>query len=1578
VGLSFNLNKLILEDDRDLIKEENISSHDIAIIGINARIGEANNVDEFWNKICNGYDFIREYPLERKIDTEKYLEYCKDTKSTEQKNQYVQKAYMDDIDKFDCALFNITPTDANLMDPAQRLFLQSAWSAIEDAGYGGEKLTGTRTGIYVGYNNISSEDYLKFIEKLNPELIGLSLAGNIKSIIASRLSYILDFRGPAVIIDTACSSSLVAVHNACQALRTGECDTALAGGVKLNLVPNIISNDENIGTSSSTGRTKTFDNSADGTGGGEGVACIVLKPLYKAVEDSDNIYAVIKGSAINQDGTSVGITAPNSAAQEDVIVKAWEDAEIDPRTVSYIEAHGTATKLGDPVEINGIERAFKNYTNKKQFCAVGSIKTNVGHLDSAAGIAALIKVILALKNKQIPPNIHFNSPNRKINFIDSPVYVVDKLTQWDPDEDVRICGVSSFGLSGTNCHIVLEEAPKLIDKSNEFNEDVYLLTLSANRIEELKKLINAYKHTFEKNSEIDLANICYTASSGRGHYKYRLAMIIKSKEDYINRVYKILSKQIETDTDENIFYGEFKISDERKLDREPEEITEKEFKLLNNEAREIIKQVLNNITSDNEFQFKKLCEVYAKGADINWDSLYEGERHSKVSIPTYPFSESRHWIEPNNKNVNIKIKTNKTINHPLIDECLVNSMNVDVYSTLISVDRQWELREHALGNNNLLPGTTYIEIIREIGGKILETDALELRNIVFTAPLICNEGEHRIMHTVVEKKDDNLLFSIVSKNDNDKTWTKHVEGEVYKTKFIEVKKTDIDMLKTRCTNELIINDNTLDEAKVKIGSRWKNTKKIFIGEYELLVRMEFSKKYADELNSYYLYPSLLDGAVNAANAIAGSNFYLPLTYKKAKFYKRIPETFYSYLKRNTLSNNSDEIMSFNITLYSDDGSVLAEIDEYIIKKVRDLELKKYKNDLFYNVEYRSSSIDGISINKSNGITLVFIRPEQLYNKKVNSLIQSLKSEVLIVEIKNEYEKVDKNIFTISNSKNDFKRVLEEIGDKDVDKILFLASLEERKITDVKRLESTIEYSLKSLLNLTRAIIDSKYKNVVELILLTKNSMMVTGSEEAIHPHNEALLGMAKSIDYEYEKISCRGIDLDNYTSVENIMKEIKSTKEGYMSIYRNNERYIEELREIDINEINEEKIEIKNEGIYIVTGGLGGIGLEISKYLSNKNKINLALINRSEFPERDKWDDILSEGKDENINKKITELKRIEESGATVEIIRADISDYDETIIAFDKLREKYGKINGVIHSAGVAGKGFIINKEWDQFNEVLKPKVYGTWIIDDVTSKDNLDFFILFSSFATVFGSRGQSDYIAANSYLDAFAYFRKNKGKRTMVVNWSGWNETGMAVDNNINQNEGIFKTMNNSEAVKTFDDVFDKTAERIMIGEINNVIFAENKDYFNLKLSPKITNKISNFESKQIDKDNYVEVIIKGKDFKCLTSTEIKLAKIWAEVIGLDEINIYDKFFEIGGDSLLATHLQKELNKVYPDVMDITDVFIYSSILEMAEFIDSKINALKITDEINDDKELELLFSRLSSGEITVDDAEKLIKN
>lgn len=630
---------------RTLKEQQPTERKDIAIIGLSLKMPGADNLPQFWSNLEQGRDFIGPLSEERQRDSLGFIRTF--TQLQADSVPFSHGGFMQDIDKFDYAFFNLSPKEASLMDPNQRLFLQAAWEAIEDAGYGGKRIQGSKTGVYLGYADWPV--YGQYITKNQPSQIPMASTGNTPSIIAGRIAYMLDLQGPALLVDTACSSSLVAVHLACMALRNAECEMAIAGGVKVCLMP--VDGLFEIGIESSNRKTSAFDDSSDGTVWGEGTVALLLKPLSQALRDKDPIHAVIRGSAMNQDGTSVGLTAPNAASQEKLLMRAWKDAGVHPETIGYIEAHGTGTKLGDPIEADGIRRAFRRYTNRKQFCAIGSVKTNVGHLDAASGVAGLAKAIAALKYKKLPPTLHFTRPNRNIAFESSPLYVNDRLEHWEKSgEHPRRCGVSSFGFSGTNCHLVLEEAPLGDPRSNQSdpNRGDQLMVLSAKSRPALLRLLQAYVRELPK-LEGSFSDLCFTAQTGRGHYSCRLAIIANSIPSLMDKLYTVLEAGLdglEDTLEKGIFYSEHRVASGRKESRKRGEYTSDELKARSEAANELIHQRVSMGGGMDKGVFDNLAQLYVLGADVNWEVLYKGRPSSKLNLPVYRFEASRCWIDP--------------------------------------------------------------------------------------------------------------------------------------------------------------------------------------------------------------------------------------------------------------------------------------------------------------------------------------------------------------------------------------------------------------------------------------------------------------------------------------------------------------------------------------------------------------------------------------------------------------------------------------------------------------------------------------------------------------------------------------------------------------------------------------------------------------------------------------------------------------------------------------------------------------------------------------------------------------------
>lgn len=623
-----------------------ISENDIAIIGMSCRFPMSDNPDEFWSILRNEVECIRELPEDRRKDVEKYLEYTDFIKGD---YEFLRAGYIDEVDKFDYKFFNMTPNEAKVMDPNQRLFLETAWKTLEDAGYGGDVLRGSRTGVYVGYKAALSNVYQKYIADVQPNLIPVSIFGNKPPMMASRISYFLDLKGPSMIIDTACSATLIALHLACSGIRRGDCDMALVGSCKMIAIP-IDGIEENIGIESKDCRTRTFDDNSNGTCPGEGVASVLIKSLSKAIEDGDNIYAVIKGSAINQDGKSIGVAVPSADAQADVISKAWMDAGVDPETVSYIETHGTATKLGDPIEVSGLKKAFERFTDKKQFCAIGAVKTNIGHLDNSSSIAGLIKTILSLKNKEIPASINYNVPNRNLDFINSPVYVNYKTKPWETDGEPRRCGITGVGLNGTNCHVVLEEASGQDENQNKITAPE-IFTLSAKTEYSLKQYIKEYKKLIDDKKEINISNLIYTTNIGKGDYKYRIAFVFEGEEEFKKKIREINCFDLGKNND-NGFY--FKVLEDA-VTLDGTDLSQLlNFDKVSKEANEKVKHFIIGERENKEL-LKEICSLYVQGADINWKDFYQKVDRRRISTPTYPFEPTRCWVEVPNKKKKINL-----------------------------------------------------------------------------------------------------------------------------------------------------------------------------------------------------------------------------------------------------------------------------------------------------------------------------------------------------------------------------------------------------------------------------------------------------------------------------------------------------------------------------------------------------------------------------------------------------------------------------------------------------------------------------------------------------------------------------------------------------------------------------------------------------------------------------------------------------------------------------------------------------------------------------------------------------------
>lgn len=611
-------------------------TEEIAIIGISGRYPQADNIDELWENLRDGRDCITEIPADR-WDHSLYYDEDKDKPG---KTYSKWGGFMKDVDKFDPQFFHISPREAKLMDPQERLFLQCVYETMEDAGYTREHLgrkrdaeLGGSVGVYVG---VMYEEYQLYGAQEQVRGRSLALTGNPSSI-ANRVSYYFDFHGPSIALDTMCSSSLTAIHLACQSLQRGECEAAFAGGVNVSIHPNKYLMLGQNKFMSSKGRCESFGQGGDGYVPGEGVGAVLLKPLSKAVEDGDHIYGIIKGTAINHGGKTNGYSVPNPNAQADVIKKAFVEAKVDPRTVSYIEAHGTGTSLGDPIEITGLSKVFTQETDDKQFCAIGSAKSNIGHCESAAGIAGVTKVLLQMKYRQLAPSLHSNVLNPNIDFLNSPFKVQQELEEWKRPiisvngKDIelpRIAGVSSFGAGGVNAHILIEEyAPEPVEERLPARKQPAVIVLSAKNEERLQKRAERLLHAIREQTyvEADLHRIAYTLQVGREAMNERLAFVAESMRELEEKLNECISG---TENREYVYRGQVKRNKEAIAAFAADEDMSKTIEAWLQKGK-----------------YAKVLDLWVRGLRIDWSTLYQDQKPRRISLPAYPFARDRYWID---------------------------------------------------------------------------------------------------------------------------------------------------------------------------------------------------------------------------------------------------------------------------------------------------------------------------------------------------------------------------------------------------------------------------------------------------------------------------------------------------------------------------------------------------------------------------------------------------------------------------------------------------------------------------------------------------------------------------------------------------------------------------------------------------------------------------------------------------------------------------------------------------------------------------------------------------------------------
>ncbi len=1527
-------------------------SGDIAIIGMACRLPMSGSKEEFWDNIVNGRSCFVCKPedkltFDEVLKNPHYAEFLELSTYPDPDNlESIIGGFIPDNDKFDADFFNISPREARYIDPSQRVFMELAWAAIEDAGYSVNTIRDTMTGVFVG-KDYSNSIYYKQTTAPDP----MKVTGTWEGLLASRVSYAFNLRGPTMVIDTACSSGLVAVHEACNALRNNECRMALAGGLSIGAGGTLVDDDseqnnakhENAGTigavTSNDNQVRTFDKKCSGSVFGEGVVVFMLKPYDTAARDNDNIYAIIKGSAINNDGASNGITAPNPLAQEAVILDAWKRAGVSAESINYVEAHGTGTLLGDPIEILGLTNAFAKQTNRKQFCGIGSVKTNLGHLVAASGCVSLMKVTLALQNSLLPPSINFEEPNQNIDFLNSPVYVVDKPTPWPSGKEKRRAGINAFGFSGTNCHMVLEEAPARVKQSSPERKN-NIITFSGRTETSLHSLILEYCKFLETDRELSFGDVCHTANIGRGHYSHRLAVVASDLNDLHVKLLKIASNDFSADGIEQAYIGKHRIVSEKYQNRVAGELTEKELRELSSQAQALAATLSGREEYDLQ-TLERLASLYAKGAGVDWNTVYEGQTHYKVSLPTYCFDRNVCWADLKiTKLTGDAAQTSEKKIHPVIDRMLSDSMNETIFCAKFDIEKHWFVKEHKIMGSNIVPGTAYIEIIKAVCEEYFHTDKIQIKNLTFIQPLVVGQ-ENVEAHIILKKLPNGVQFTVASKPADSDTWTVHSEGTACIHDDAPVDEFRVaDYAENGEEIVIEIPENETDEL-VYMGPRWHCVEHIYRNGDVLQSEIRLNDKFADDLKDYRYHPSMADAALNIPLQVyINREMYLPLSYRNLKIHGKLPQRFFSRLEKLSGGNGS-ETMSFRVTLADETGKILAEIEEYTTKKVG--KFNSYVANTYYGLSMRKTELKREESRELSGTALIFADRAGIAREFA---AQQENITPYFVEIGGANEKLSDGTYCVDGSEQSYDWLLSQLGLAAIDHVLHFASIDlAREKVDYADYPQALNRGLYSMFLFPKAML-RRISGKTNFWLVTDNAYIVNGDEK-IKPLNRSFLALAKTLVQEYTNCTFHCFDLTE-NDVPHLKDAIAKVENELIVSLRNGKTYCEVLESKNVSEAETSNYELKKDGVYLITGGTGGLGLEIAKYLAEVGAGNICLLARQPLPAREKWPEILEKNRNKKMVAKLRAIGQMEEFGAKVVTKSADVCDYESMQTVINELQNEFGAVAGVVHCAGVAGDGFLYNKTIEIFNDVVNPKVMGMATIYDLLKDHKPDFVVMFSSMQSAFGGSGQGDYTAANAFLDAYADHLRDLGVNAKTINWPGWSETGMAVDFGVSNEMTLFTSLSTKKALIAFDFIMRHEVSNIIPGELSMQFLMMARQMLPFGLSTAINREIARFEAKNSANMeaagsrrsfNPDELVILGKDANEYTETEKQVALIYAAVLDLTEIDIFENFNAMGGDSIIAAEVLKLLNEKYNDILNISDMFTYSCVMDMAEHIDEK---------------------------------------
>lgn len=1513
---------------------------EIAIIGMSGCFPKAKNIDQFWHNLRDGIESIHQFTDEELKDL------GVDAALVNEPNYVKAQGLVEDIDLFDASFFEIGPREAEVMDPSMRFFLEHSWKALEHAGYSSEvyqKPIGVYAGTSFGKYLLNIYSNYKLIASVGDRQIE---KGNSPSYVTTLTSYKLNLRGPSYAVQTTCSSSLVAIHLASQSLLSGECSIAIAGGVSISTAGGYLYQEGGI--ESADGHCRAFDARAGGTVRGRGLGLVVLKRLEEAIEDGDCIHAVIKGSAINNDGADkVNFTAPSVNGQAQVIRAAQVMAEVEPDTISYIEAHGTGTTLGDPIEISALTQAFRAKTQKKGFCGIGSVKTNIGHLDAAAGVAGLIKTVLALKHQQIPPSLNFERSSPQIDFANSPFYVNNELSEWKTNGTPRRAGVSSFGFGGTNAHVILEEAPDIQPSSS--SRPWQLLLLSAKTGTALEMKTKNLLDYLQQHSDLNLADVAHTLQVGRWNLNHRRMVVCRDREDAVKALQdpqRTFSQYQEPCNRSIVFMFSGQGSQYVNMGwelYESETVFREQVDRCCQLLKPYLKEDLRTILYTREESVQKATQKLQQTA-ITQPALFVIEYALAklwMSWGVYPEMMIGHSIGeyvaatlagvfsledalkivvmrgklmqqlPGGAMLSLQLPENK-VQQLLTKDISLAASNAPrscvVSGFTEAVDKlQQQLQQTGINCRRLHTSHAFHSPMME---PIIDTFIQLLRQVKLNppkTPFVSNVSGTWI--TASQATDPNY-------------WAKHLRqpirfsagiAELAKTPatiFLEVGpgRTLSTLVKQHQTEASLVLTSMRHprEQQSDVAFLLSNLGKLWLAGVEI----KWSGFYSSERRHRLPLPTYPFEHQRYWIEIDKNANLLPILGQQSAGKKPdIADWFYVPRWKE-----STPLEFFQEKLLEQKSCWLVFVDAYGVGTEIAEGLKQQGQDVI-------TVKAGDNFTKLNDCTYT-VNPQQ--KDDYNALIQTLQEQNWTPQGIVHFWSITPND-TLSNR-----------------------DLDER--AELQFVEDSHYLGFWSLMFLSQALGKQDIRDSLKMIVVTSNLYDVTG-EEKLCPQKATILGPCKIIPQEYSNINCCTIDLAipsaKTLSIQKVLDylsiEFTVEQNNEVVAYRGNRRWIQSFEPVRLEQSMVDRTKLKEKGVYLITGGLGGIGLVLAEHLAKVVQAKLILVGRKTIPEKDNWQEWLAtHDKHDKFSLIISKLQALEALGAEVLAIGADVADSGQMQSAIARSIERFGQINGVIHAAGVAGGGVIQLKTQDIATKVLAPKVTGTMILERVLQNINLDFLVLCSSQSSIISEVGQVDYCAANAFLDVYARNAYKSGLPTISIGWDSWQKVGMEVETivpnpieNIREKE-LEKAIMPQEGIDVFNRILSTSLPHVVVSTTD---FQATIEQNNSRLSweerlafLEDTLASTNFSQASHPRPNLHNDYIAPQN-----EIEVTIAQLWQQILGIESIGVYDNFFELGGDSLIATQVVSRIRKAFEIDLSISILLEKPTVAGLAEHIE-----------------------------------------